>query len=76
MPNIYQRNTKNFSQPHYSTLSGETKYKCQGSCCSCRVLENRTEFDSGENKDYIENKFVFDLNKFQKLPQRKLFGSI
>lgn len=77
MSNKYNSNSSKFPETIYSSMNKETNYKCQGSSCSCKYLNNRTEFDKIENN--INNNYLFDSSKVNKnsykyKPTYKHFG--
>lgn len=45
-------NPKTFPKTKYSFVVNEDNYKCQGSKCSCKYAQNRTNYDNIQYKEY------------------------
>jgi len=57
MPNS---NAKMFPKTIYPTITTQNRYKCQGSSCTCKYLNDRTSYDNIDN--LFENS---SINPFQ-----------
>jgi hypothetical protein len=43
---------KVFPQNFYYKINQEKNYSCQGSCCSCKYLDNRSNYDKIQDQMY------------------------
>lgn len=69
MDNKYSSKKTNYD---FSNLKDENNYNCQGSCCTCKYLNNRSQFDVQQithsnqvlqNSDYEKGMFLSFKNK-------------
>ena len=69
MNNKYMSTKNNYN---FSELKTENNYNCQGSCCTCKYLNNRSPFDVNQivntdkvlhNTDYEKSMFISFKNK-------------
>ena len=77
MSNQYTLNYSKFPETIYANLNNESNYKCQGSKCTCKYLNDRSEFDKIENsinKDYLYNTSKVNKNSYKYKPTYKHFG--
>jgi hypothetical protein len=50
----------------FSTLKNETNYKCSGSQCTCKYLDNRSEYDKNQYLQYQKlNNINYGVNMYQ-----------
>jgi hypothetical protein len=78
MSNQYNFDPNKFPKPIYSYLDKETDYRCQGTSCTCKYLNDRSEFDKMENGivnyDYLFNSSKINKNSYKYKPDSKHFG--
>jgi|688.fasta_scaffold1568103_2 hypothetical protein len=53
---------KTLSSNTYTTLNNENNYKCDGSTCSCKFLNNRTSYDQQQILKFRQNMFMENYN--------------
>ena len=49
----------------FAVLKNENKYCCSGTCCTCRYLNNRTEFDRKQYLSAQKNSIDYGAKMFQ-----------
>jgi hypothetical protein len=78
MSNQYNFDPNKFPKPIYSYLDKETNYRCQGTGCTCKYLNDRSEFDKMENGiinyNYLVNPSKVNKNSYKYNPDSKHFG--
>ena len=52
-------NTNRFPKTQYTKLKDETHYNCSGTCCTCRFLSDRSNYDAMQYAIYEQNKQVY-----------------
>lgn len=56
----------------FATLKNENHYNCSGTCCTCRYLNSRTEFDKQQYLRFQQlNNIDYGSKMFQ--PMKKKF---
>ena len=78
MSNQYNFNYSTFPETIYSSINKESNYKCQGSSCTCKYLNDRSEFDKMENNNYnfpfYHQNIKVNKNSYKYNPDSKHFG--
>jgi len=79
MSNQYKFNPNKFPKPIYSYTDKEQDYRCQGTGCTCKYLNDRSEFDKIMENGIIDYNYIVDDSKVNKnsykyKPDTKHFG--
>ena len=56
---------KFFPNAFYDKLSQEANYNCQGSSCTCKYTQRRSNYDRIQSQLYEDKNYTIDLNNFK-----------